>query len=232
MWCSSENNTEIVQWILLTTTAIVAFAGAAFADGHAGVAFSGDFTLGFNDDNDDDDLVVIGDNDGFYWEGDLNVTGTAALDNGVTASASWEFDIVDETNSQDIISDGVLLSLTTDTAGLYLGETEFAAVSQWTSAGDMEADGFSENDGENIIRGDVSIAGFDASVSYVLTHALGNVAGDNGFVDAAFDVDEISAANVALIAATADFQDNSEEVDQLSIGVSGDVGMFSMSLAY
>ena len=58
MWCSSENNTEIVQWILLTTTAIVAFAGAAFADGHAGVAFSGDFTLGFNDDNDDGEVDI------------------------------------------------------------------------------------------------------------------------------------------------------------------------------
>ena len=32
--------------ILLTTTAIVAFAGAAAADGHAGVTFGGDFTLG------------------------------------------------------------------------------------------------------------------------------------------------------------------------------------------
>jgi hypothetical protein len=190
--------------ILLTTTAIVAFAGAAFADGHAGVAFSGDFTLGFNDDNDDDDAVVIGDNDGFYWEGDLNVTGTAALDNGVTAAASWEFDIADETNGQVVSSDGVLLSLTTDSAGLYLGDTAFAAETQWKSAGDMEADGFSEADGENVLHGDVMMAGIDASISLALTNA---------------DGDRVSV-------------DTDEDYDQLSFGASGDLGMFSFAVAY
>ncbi|WP_400084183.1 porin [Yoonia sp. R78084] len=196
--------------ILLTTTAIVAFAGAAVADGHAGVSFSGDFTLGFNDDNDDVDSASatsagkIGDNDGFYWEGDLNVTGTAALDNGVTASASWEFDITDEDNGQPISSDGVLLSLTTDNAGLYLGDTSFAAETQWKSAGDMEADGFSEADGENVLRGDVSVAGIDASISL----ALGNA--DGGLVA----------------------EDTTEDYDQLSFGASGDLGMFSFAVAY
>ena len=190
--------------ILLTTTAIVAFAGAAFADGHAGVAFSGDFTLGFNDDNDSDDLVVIGDNDGFYWEGDLNVTGTAALDNGVTAAASFEFDIADETNGQPVSSDGVLLSLTTDNAGLYLGDTAFAAETQWKSAGDMEADGFSEADGENVLRGDVTVAGVSASISLALTNA---------------DGDRVSV-------------DTDEDYDQISFGASGDLGMFGFAVAY
>lgn len=196
--------------ILLTTTAIVAFAGAAVADGHAGVSFSGDFTLGFNDDNDDADTATtssaskIGDNDGFYWEGDLNVTGTAALDNGVTASASWEFDIVDESNGQPIVSDGVLLSLTTDNAGLYLGDTSFAAETQWKSAGDMEADGFSEADGENVLRGDVSVAGIDASISLALGNADGALVSNN----------------------------TTEDYDQLSFGASGDLGMFSFAVAY
>lgn len=190
--------------ILLTTTAIVAFAGAAFADGHAGVSFSGDFTLGFNDDNDNDDAVVIGDNDGFYWEGDLNVTGTAALDNGVTASATWEFDIADETNGQATVSDNVLLSLTTDSAGLYLGDTSFAAETQWKSAGDMEADGFSEADGENVLRGDVTVAGIEASISLALTNAAG--------------------ARVSV--------DTDEDYDQLSFGASGDLGMFGFAVAY
>ena len=190
--------------ILLTTTAIVAFAGAAFADGHAGVAFSGDFTLGFNDDNDDDDTVKLGDNDGFYWEGDLNVTGTAALDNGVTAAASWEFDIADENNGQAINSDGVLLSLTTDNAGLYLGDTAFAAETQWKSAGDMEADGFSEADGENVLRGDVMMAGIDASISLALSNNDGFLVSD----------------------------DTEEDYAQMSFGASGDLGMFSFAVAY
>ena len=191
--------------ILLTTTAIVAFAGAAFADGHAGVTFGGDFTLGYNDDNDDDNAVIIGDNDGFYWEGDLNVSGSAALDNGVTAGVSFEFDIVDETNGQAIVSDGVVLSLTTDNAGIYLGDTAFAAETQWSAAGDMEADGFSEQDGENVLRGDVNVAGVSASISYVLTDAAGVATDDDPTAD---------------------------EVDQLSVGVSGDFGMFSMAAAY
>ena len=190
--------------ILLTTTAIVAFAGASFADGHAGVALSGDFTLGFNDDNDDDDAVVIGDNDGFYWEGDVNVTGTAALDNGVTAEAAFEFDIIDETNGQDVVSDGAVLSLTTDSAGLFLGDTSFAAETQWSAAGDMEADGFSEADGENVLRGDISFGDIDASVSVALTNS---------------DGDRVSV-------------DTDEDYDQLSFGASGDLGTFGFAVAY
>ena len=54
--------------ILLTTTAIVAFAGAAFADGHTSVGFSGDASLGHNDDIEN----------GFYW--DVNVDVKAILE--------------------------------------------------------------------------------------------------------------------------------------------------------
>ena len=52
MWYSSGKDTDIALWILLTTTALVAFAGAAAAEGHSandGVSFSGDATLGYND---------------------------------------------------------------------------------------------------------------------------------------------------------------------------------------
>lgn len=186
--------------ILLTTTALVMLAGAAAAE----VTFSGDFTLGFNDDNDSDDTVVIGDNDGFYWEGDLNVVGSMALDNGVTAGASFEFDIADETNGQIVVSDSVVLSLTTDDAGLFLGDTAFAAETQWTAAGDMEADGFSEQDGENVLRGDLTFGGVDMSISMALTNA---------------DGDRVSV-------------DTEEDYDQLSFGASGDLGQFSFAVAY
>jgi hypothetical protein len=193
--------------ILLTTTALVAFAGAAAADGHTGVSFSGDFTLGFNDDG---DLATgftgtsIGDNDGFYWEGDLNVAGTMALDNGVTAGASFEFDIVDETNGQSVSSDVVVLSLTTENAGLYLGDTSFAAETQWSAAGDMEADGFSEADGENVLRGDLTYGGIDMSLSVTLS-----------------DADGVRVST-----------QSTEEYDQVSFGASGDLGAFSFAVAY
>ncbi len=60
--------------ILLTSTALVAFAGAAAAD----VTWSGTAGLGYNDDIDD----------GFYVDGDLDVTMSQELDNGVTVSGT------------------------------------------------------------------------------------------------------------------------------------------------
>ena len=191
--------------ILLTTTVIVAFAGVAAADENAGVTFGGDFTIGYNDDNDDDNAVVIGDNDGFYWEGDLNVGLSQTLDNGLTAGVSFEFDIVDETNGQETFSDGWTLYLMSDTAGLYWGDTSFAAESLWSSAGDMESDGFSEADGENVLRGEISIAGIDAAVSYALSDADGNATDSGAFT---------------------------EEVDQLSVAASGTFGMVTIGAAY
>ena len=191
--------------ILLTTTAIVAFAGVAAADENVGVTFGGDFTIGYNDDNDDDNANIIGDNDGFYWEGDLNVGLSQTLDNGLTAGVSFEFDIVDESNGQETFSDGWTLYLMSDTAGLYWGDTSFAAESLWSSAGDMESDGFSEADGENVLRGEVSIAGIDAAVSYALSDADGNATDSGAFT---------------------------EEVDQLSVAASGTFGMVTIGAAY
>lgn len=192
--------------ILLTTTAIVAFAGAAAADGHTGVALSGSATLGYNDDD------VFGE-DGFYWDTQLDIVMSATLDNGLTASAAFNIEIDDEgaTNDQfdgnndfNLVSSDLLLSLTSDTAGLYFGDTSFAAETQWTAAGDMEADAFSEADGETVIRGDVMIAGVSASVSYVVSNVDGDYVAD----------------------------DTDEPFDQLSVGASGDLGMFTFSAAY
>ncbi|MCK0096978.1 porin [Yoonia sp. F2084L] len=200
--------------ILLTTTAIVAFAGAAAADGHSGISFAGNAELGFNDDSD------FGE-DGFYWDADIDVTMSAALDNGLTATAAFEIDVLDDANEGAFTADEYVLSLESDTAGLFFGDTAFAAETRWQSAGDMESDGFSEADGENVIRGDVSLGGFDASVSYNVTHAAGTDADNGGFVNG--DIDD---------ALGLDDLENDEFVDQLSVGVAGDVGMFSMSVAY
>jgi len=213
MWCSSENNTEIVQWILLTTTAIVAFAGAAAADGHAGIAFSGSATLGFNDG--EETTVAIDGEEGFYWSANLGINMSATLDNGLTAGAVFDIELDDEgdgnsiagTNDFDLVSSDVVLSLTSDSAGLYLGDTAFAAETQWSGAGDMEADAFSEADGEVALRGDVMFGGVSASVSYALATSNGLIVGD-----------------APLTAG--------ESYDQLSLGASGDLGQFSFAVAY
>ena len=192
--------------ILLTTTAIVAFAGAAAADGHTGVSFGGNAMLGFNDND------AFGE-DGFYYDLNMNVALTAALDNGVTAAANFNIEIDDEgaqgdelTGNNDYVlaSSSYVLSLTTDTAGLHFGDVAFAAETQWSGAGDMEADAFSEADGEVAIRGDVMLGGVSASVSYVVAASSGDIVAD----------------------------DTTDTVDQLSVGASGDLGMFSFAVAY
>ena len=199
--------------ILLTTTAIVAFAGAAAADGHTSIGFSGSATLGYNDG--EETVVAIDGEDGFYWSANLGINMSATLDNGVTAGAVFDIELDDEgdgnsiagTNDFNLVSSDVVLSLTTDTAGLYLGDTAFAAETQWSGAGDMEADAFSEADGEVALRGDVMIGGVSASVSYALATSNGLVIGD------------------APLTAGDSF-------DQLSLGASGDLGMFNFAVAY
>ena len=78
---------------------------------------------------------------------------SAALENGVTATAAFNIEIDDESAGNDnvdgsndfnLASSNLLLSLTTETLGLHFGDTSFAAEKQWNSAGDMEADDFSE----------------------------------------------------------------------------------------
>ncbi|WP_333715095.1 porin, partial [Yoonia sp.] len=100
---------------LLTTTALIALAGAAYADGHAGVAWSGDAEIGYNDDIED----------GFYWDSNLDVTMTAALDNGLTASASAELNIASDdavTGNVDADFDELVVSISSDTASLSFGD--------------------------------------------------------------------------------------------------------------
>jgi hypothetical protein len=68
----------------------------------------------------------------------------------------------------------------------------------------MEADGFSEQDGENVLRGDLSYGGIDMSISMVLSDAGG---------------DRVSV-------------ETDEDYDQLSFGASGDFGAFNFAVAY
>lgn len=147
--------------ILLASASVIAFAGAAAAE----ITFSGEATLGYNDT---DNAAVSDDAVGFYWDASVDVTMSQALDNGLTASASFGLNVVEDNLGDDVASSDYVLSLTSDTAGLYFGNTEFAAITHWTSAGDMEADGFSEEDGETVLRGDIAYNGVNASVSYAV----------------------------------------------------------------
>jgi len=161
--------------ILLASASIVAFAGAAAAE----VTFGGSAELGYNDtdaleENDDGDFVAGDDDQGFYWDADLSVTFTQALNNGLTASATVGIDLADTDNlgNDDLDAVDFAFSLTSDTAGLHFGNVDTAAEIHWdaagASAGSMAADAFSYNDGGTVLRGDVMVAGVSAAVSYFI----------------------------------------------------------------
>jgi len=111
--------------ILLTTTALVAFAGAAAADGHTSVSFAGEASVEYNSDA------------GYSTAAEMTATGSATLDNGFTASTSLTVDAVAGTISAGSIS------LSSDTASLTFGTDLDGAV--FTAVGDDYAIG---DDGE------------------------------------------------------------------------------------
>lgn len=194
--------------MLLASTAIVAFAGAAAADGHIGVSFSGSAELGYNDTQLTDketapaDLAgnTMSDNFGFYSDLDITANLAAELDNGLTAAASINLDDFVSSAGSNSGKD-YELSLTSETAGLYYGDTNFAAQNMWVSAGDMESDGFSEADGEEALRGEATFGAVTTQVSYVLANNAGMR----------------NAAN---------------DLNQLSLGMSADFGNVNVVAAY
>lgn len=199
--------------ILLTSTALVAFAGAAAADGHTGVTFGLDGTLGYTDNDnvgsaDATEGTSFGE-DGFFWEGNLSMSATTELDNGLTAGAFFEITIDedDDTAGNDfglnLESSDFVLSLESDTASLFFGDTGTAANNHWTSAGDMEADGFTSGNASAALRGDVSFGGVDASISYLVD-------------DANDEVEQLSfgaAGTFGIATITAGYQEDTDFVD-------------------
>jgi hypothetical protein len=165
--------------ILLATTAIVAFAGAAAAEGHSGVSFAGDASLGYNDDI----------SDGFFWDSKIIAGFSSTLDNGLTASASFDINIASDDDADVVDFDDYTLSLTSEMGGLYYGVTAFAAESLWQSAGDMAGDSFSEADNDIVLRGELTFGSVTAAVSTVIE--------DNDGFEAVDDATQLSVAAVA-----------------------------------
>lgn len=92
--------------ILLTSTALVAFAGAATAGGHTSVSLGGEASAEYNS------LT------GFTVSTEITATGSATLDNGLTATASLTFEASDDADGE--VTHGSV-SLSSDTAGITFG---------------------------------------------------------------------------------------------------------------
>jgi len=178
--------------ILLTSTALVAFAGAAMADAHEdstpnGVTWNADGEFGYNEE-------VEG---GFYFEGGMGVTTHAGMNSGLTAGFRMDVDLGFGTtgnSTQTLIGEGrgtfaeisvggsdFVLFVEGQGAGLYMGDTETAAVKQWSGPTNMGQDSFVEvddvNDGpengdfvDGVLRGDMTYGPVSASASYLMTN--------------------------------------------------------------
>lgn len=189
--------------ILLTTTAIVAFAGAAAADGHTGISYAGDFALGYNDDIED----------GFYWDANLDVTMSAALDNGVTASVTGELNVASDDaadGSRVTVFDELTLVLETETASLSFGDVDPVAEDNYDGVDGDSTAGFFDLDAhfdvvgfDAMLVGEVTFGGVTAMVSHgVFTNAT------------------IAEAN------------EYEVIDAMQLYATGDFGMVSLEAAY
>jgi outer membrane protein OmpU len=193
--------------ILLASASIVAFAGAASAE----VIFSGDATLGYNDTVSAD--PAEDNHDGFYWETNLALGAAVELNNGITATLGFDIDVNENDLSGDLSTGGLFISLVSDEAGLYFGNTQFAAEKNWVNVDEMAGDGFSEEDGETVIRGDITFSGVNASLSYAVADADGDVP------DA--DIDQLSLGATTTFGAFALSFAYQEESDAAPGGTAG-----------
>jgi outer membrane protein OmpU len=179
--------------ILLTSTALVAFAGAAMAEAHEestpnGVMWNADGEFGYNDE-------VEG---GFYFDGGLAVSTKAGMNMGLTAGVTLDVDLgfskatLNETTGVlNASGDGSFDNISIDGsdfvvfvegqgAALYIGDTATASEKTWSGTTNMENDGFLEvddvNDGadngdfiDGVLRGDLTYGPVTASVSFLMT---------------------------------------------------------------
>jgi hypothetical protein len=123
--------------ILLTTTALVAFAGAAVADGHTGVSFTGTASLGYNNTDEDGTNVEVSiaggandgnetytfntEADGFTYGATLGLGYAAELDNGLTASASASVTVADDNDGEVLEAESFGIKFGSDTATFSYG---------------------------------------------------------------------------------------------------------------
>jgi hypothetical protein len=146
--------------ILLTTTALTMTAGIAAAD----VSITGDFRLGFNDV-----ATATGDKrQGIYNDAGVAVAMSSTLDNGMTAGVTVDLDGSDFAIQA---TDKYKFALSNDTTMVEFGTTEYSAITNWTSGGDMATDTWANqnNDNKNVLRAETTIGGLKVSVSQNVT---------------------------------------------------------------
>ena len=193
--------------ILLTTTAIVAFAGAAAADGHTGVSFSGEATLGYNDD-------ALGDNEDFYWDAELGVTFATELDNGITATATFDIPLFDSNLEVGLEATDFVIEIAAEDASLSFGDLDPVAEDRWGGVDGASVADFNDDGTHLDVTADGGV-GFDAMLVGEATF--------NGITAAlSYGADTDDSLNVAGV----------DSLDALQVYISGDFGAASFEVAY
>ena len=128
--------------ILLTSTALVAFAGAAAAGGHTSVSFGGEASAEYNSVT------------GYATAAEMTASASATLDNGLTASTSFT---LETTNFGSGEFGAGSVSLSSDTASLTFGTAVVGGV--FAATGDKYAIGSGGYD-------DGEVAGIAASATF------------------------------------------------------------------
>jgi hypothetical protein len=210
--------------ILLSSAAIVAFAGAASAD----ISWTGSASLGYNDEVED----------GVYADADVNINASTELNNGWIASLTYGFELQERNESgganQDAFSgdNNVLVSLTNGTYGIFYGDTEFAAAGLWSGVSEMDEDNFSEQDGEDVLKFTATVGQFDLAYSTHIQDSTNESGQDSFGAAATFGNFDVTLGYQEEVAAEASQEGDFVTEDVFGISVGTSIAGVDVTFAY
>jgi len=144
---------------------------------------------GYNTNDSNNDAAVA--TEGFFWDSSVDVTMTAALDNGLEATATFGFSVADNNLGDTVSSGDFVLSLAGENASLTFGDVDpvaedrFGDVDGGTTAGFFDQDAHFDTVGfESILVGEATVAGFTGAVSFGVDSGDGLLIADVEDVDA------------------------------------------------
>jgi len=114
-----------------------------------------------------DDFVAATTSDnklGVYNDAGIAIAMSSTLDNGMSAGITVDLDGSDFASQAQ---DKYTLSLSNDSTSVTFGTTEYSAITNWTSAGDMGTDTWANQnaDNKNVLRAETTVGGLKVSVS-------------------------------------------------------------------
>jgi hypothetical protein len=109
--------------------------------------------------------AVVNDNKaGIYNDAGIALAMSSTLDNGMAAGITVDLDGSDFASQA---KDKYTFSLSNDATNVTFGSTEYSAITNWTSAGDMDTDTWANQNADdmNVLRAETTVGGLKVSVS-------------------------------------------------------------------